>query len=282
MNRLQITLGGTIALLTACSSPVAKPKPQAAVAPSSFDAGPPDLGVVDAGPTVTPTRAVERLLIVGDSMAATDFGRALERRLAKLDGLKVARKGKSATGLARPDFYDWFAQAEKQTKKNRPDLVVVVIGGNDGQDLLNEEGKGRIVFNSKRWPAAYQKRVTDFAATLTANNRRVAWLELPVMDRARLEKKLSTIRALQRVALEANPDVFWVETRPLFLTESGKIKRRVGRRKMRQKDGIHFSLAGSRYFADGVVELLKDVLHQGVPVTDPEEVSANEPVDQSE
>ena len=49
-----------------------------------------------------------RVLLVGDSMIAGGVGIYLQRRLKKQAGFDVLRHGKSSSGLARPDFYDWF------------------------------------------------------------------------------------------------------------------------------------------------------------------------------
>src|SRR5688572_2790634 len=49
-----------------------------------------------------------KALIIGDSMAATDFGVALEKQLDAHRYISCVRWGKSATGLARPDYFDWM------------------------------------------------------------------------------------------------------------------------------------------------------------------------------
>ncbi|MEL7368825.1 MAG: DUF459 domain-containing protein [Myxococcota bacterium] len=209
-----------------------------------------------------PKAPKSKVLIVGDSMAATDFGRALERRLDAHAALRAARRGKSSTGLARPDFFDWMSEAERQIKRHRPDLVVVIIGGNDGQDLIPKKKGRRVHWNKSKWNAAYARRVTDFAKLLMGEERRVAWLELPAMDRRRFERKLSLIRKVQKDALsQLGPRVQYVSTRDIFYDKQGRLKRKVRDRRgklvaLRQKDGIHFSLPGSHYFADRVLPSL--------------------------
>jgi hypothetical protein len=51
-----------------------------------------------------------KVLILGDSKIATDLGAALQAELARRPELVVARRGKSATGLSRPDFFDWWGR----------------------------------------------------------------------------------------------------------------------------------------------------------------------------
>ena len=200
---------------------------------------------------------VAKVLIVGDSMAATDFGRALEKKLQAHERLKAVRRGKSSTGLARPDFFDWMGEAKKQIARHKPDLVIVIIGGNDGQDLIPKKGRGRVHWNKSKWADAYTARVQNFAKLLMGERRHVVWLELPAMDRKKFERKLSYIRDVQKRALASlGPRVRYLETREIFYDDKGRLVRKIpkGKKKvaLRQKDGIHFSLPGSRYFADQV------------------------------
>ena len=53
----------------------------------------------------------KKILILGDSMIAGGVGLFLENGLRKVHGHEVRRKGKSSTGLARPDFFSWPKEA---------------------------------------------------------------------------------------------------------------------------------------------------------------------------
>ena len=55
-----------------------------------------------------------KVLILGDSLAATGFGALLERRLDAHPLVVCFRKAKSASGLARPDFFDWMKEGKRQ------------------------------------------------------------------------------------------------------------------------------------------------------------------------
>ena len=190
-------------------------------------------------------------------MAATDFGRELQKKLNREDTIKCFRKGKSSTGLARPDFFDWMGEGARQVRRTNPDVVIVIVGGNDGQDLIDKEKKKRRVFwKGKKWAKAYAKRTTDFIELLAGEKRQVIWLELPAMDHRSLEKKLKIIRKVQRDAIETlGPRISYLSTRQHFYTPNGKLITRIkaGRKNaktdLRQDDGIHFSLPGSKYFA---------------------------------
>ena len=209
-----------------------------------------------------------RVLILGDSMAATDFGRELQKKLRRRSQTQCYRKGKSSTGLARPDFYDWMSEGTRQIRKTKPNVVIVIVGGNDGQDLIDKERKKRRIFwQGKKWETAYSERITNFITLLQEPDRHVIWLELPAMDRKRLEKKLRLIREVQKETIETMGDhVHYVRTEQHFYEPSGKLIRKISdpksRKKvlLRQEDGVHFSLAGSKYFAHRVFLQVDELL----------------------
>ena len=219
-------------------------------------------GTARARPSPGTPSEERRVLILGDSMAATDFGRALQTLLNRRPGVDARREGKSATGLARPDFFDWMLEGARLVETHQPDLVVVVIGGNDGQDLVDAEGtKARVQWNGPGWKAAYADRVQTLADTLAGSSkRRILWVALPVMARKRLEDKLVLIRSVQRTALAERPWVEYLETGRWFVDEQGALLRSVTirgeSRPLRQEDGVHFSLAGARWFAGRVAPLV--------------------------
>lgn len=259
----------------ATSSPAASPPPAAIAAPEpeptpepAVDA-PKEAAVAPAEPTPEPEPAAvapvtpSKVLILGDSLAATGFGALLEKKLDAHPHIECFRKAKSATGLARPDFYDWQAEAKKQIEARQPDLVVVIMGGNDGQDLQPKSGKGkRVAWKSEAWNAAYKGRVEEFLKDL--GERKVLWLGLPKSELGSFEQKLTIIRQVQSEAVATLGQTGkYIETTPMLANEQGELleKATVGRHKnqiLREEDGIHFTMAGSEFFADKVYpEVLK-------------------------
>lgn len=206
-----------------------------------------------------------RVLIVGDSMAATDFGRELASELERRADVEVSRRGRSSSGLARPDFFDWFEEGARLVKRHRPDLVVVVIGGNDGQDLRPKTEGRWVHWRSERWAEAYQARTNAFLDRMASKDRRFVWIELPAMEHRRLEGKLKTIRAVQAEALAARDDVLaQVPGRPCFY-DGPSLLRTVptgpdAGAPMRLDDGIHFTVPGARHYAACVAPAIEAFL----------------------
>lgn len=288
----------TLALATACMGACTADK-TAATSGATVPVTPPAAAIVAAEPepaaVVEPVAPVEpvaeapkepepaavvpetprKVLILGDSLAATGFGALLERKLDAHPNIDCARKAKSATGLARPDFYDWEAEAKKQVEAKTPDLVVVIMGGNDGQDLTPKSGKGkRVGWKSDGWNAAYKARVADFLKEIGVAERKVLWLGLPKSELNSFEQKLAVIRQVQSEAVgELGEAGTYVDTTPFLTDASGTLLETatVGKRKdqeLREDDGIHFTMAGSEFFADKVYPEVLRVL--GLPDAEPE------------
>jgi hypothetical protein len=210
-----------------------------------------------------------KVLVLGDSLAATGFGALLEKQLDAHPGIQATRKARSASGLARPDFFDWPAEARRQVEARQPDLVVVILGGNDGQDLAPRKGdkKGSVRWETPAWEHAYAQRMADFLEILRGpEGRRVLWLGLPRTGTKLFEKKLDVIRRVQQAAVAAQPQARYVDTSPLLQAEDGSLLREapVGVRRrvqvLREEDGIHFTMGGSEYFADRVVPEILEFL----------------------
>jgi hypothetical protein len=211
--------------------------------------------------TPPPPPTPRKVLLLGDSLAATGFGALLEKRLDGHPDVECFRKAKSASGLARPDFYDWIAEGKKQADLREPDLVVVIMGGNDGQDITKrpKSGDKRVGWDTDEWKAAYRARIDAFLAGVTAPGRKVLWLGLPKMGMRSLETKLETIRAVQQEAIAAlGESATYLDTIPFVTDEEGELlmNAKVGSSKkaqaIRAEDRIHFTMSGSEYFAEKI------------------------------
>ncbi len=220
-----------------------------------------------AGPPADAPPTEHKVLILGDSLAATGFGALLERKLDAHPQIVCYRKGKSASGLARPDFFDWPAEAKKQIEFRKPDLVIVIMGGNDGQDLTRKKGKRVAWSDAEAWKADYRVRMDELLAGLVADNREVLWLGLPKMGLRSLEAKLEIIRAVQTEAIAAQGDrALYVDTIPMVTDDGGELlaEAKVGKSRkpqpIRADDRIHFTMSGSEYFADQVYPKVLDAL----------------------
>ncbi len=228
-----------------------------------------------ATPAPAPRRTV---LLLGDSLIATGFGEYLQNQLAAHPRIRCERRAKSSTGLARPDFFDWLEVGQQEVKQHQPDVVVVILGGNDGQALHTRQGHATVAWGKPDWQGEYRQRLTEFVTAISAPGRKIVWLELPATGRQRFEQKLAVIRDVQREVISGREDAVHLETRPYFTDARGKAlsqARVEGFRKpmrLRMTDGVHFTVAGGRYFANKVYP---EVL--GVLGLEPEEQHTSRP-----
>jgi hypothetical protein len=215
--------------------------------------------------------ATRTVLLLGDSLIVTSFGEHLETLLNEQPGIRAVRRAKSSTGLARPDFFDWMAAGREEVERHRPDVVVVIMGGNDGQGLTDGKGKAQVQWGAAGWASAYRQRVEDFLGVLAAPGRKILWVALPTTGLKNFERKLGVIRPLLREVVSAREDALHLDTKSFFLDAKGNVllEARVDgfRKPMRLKmdDGVHFTLAGGRYFAARVYPAVMELLGPPTP-----------------
>ncbi|WP_158617002.1 SGNH/GDSL hydrolase family protein [Corallococcus exercitus] len=231
-----------------------------------------------AAPAPAPRRTV---LLLGDSLIATGFGEYLQNQLAAHPRIRCERRAKSSTGLARPDFFDWLEVGQQEVQQHQPDVVVVILGGNDGQALHTRQGRPTVAWGKPDWQGEYRQRLTDFVTAISAPGRKIVWLELPATSRHRFEQKLTLIRDLQREVIAGREDAVHLETRPFFTDARGKALNQArveGFRKpmrLRMTDGVHFTVAGGRYFANKVYPQVLGAL--GLEAPEPAEQHTTRP-----
>jgi len=203
-------------------------------------------------------------LIIGDSNIFGPLGKFLQRSLGAL-GYDVVRRGKPTSGLARPDFFDWSAEAAVLLERHDPDLVIAMFGGNDGQRMQPTDLSVKPVQMGagEAWSQEYQTRVRAFAGQLRGDHRAVFVLS-PTNRRPRFAReKMQKVRAAQREALVGVSRVTWIDMFPLSSDEHGewlKDGADVDGNPVsyRRPDGIHLTPAGGQLVGHRVLERLLD------------------------
>ncbi len=191
----------------------------------------------------------KRVAIYGDSLATGLFF-GMRELLGDIDKLEVLRRSKGGTGLVRNDEYDWVARAEEYVTADRPDVVVVSLGGNDRQNF-NFNGNSIERFTDDWW-IEYMRRVEQVMMSLKRGSRTVYWLGIPIVRSDRMTQdyaKLNTLfRELCRVHGIIHVDI-WERFRSSdrrfssYVTVSGQ------KMQVRTSDGIHFTEFGNQRLA---------------------------------
>ena len=83
-----------------------------------------------------------RLVVAGDSTAKA-LGDALIGATSEMPEVSITNEGTVSTGLARSDYFNWGAEMAEIVGTTSPEVVMFMVGANDGQSIL--EGDGTVV-----------------------------------------------------------------------------------------------------------------------------------------
>lgn len=199
-----------------------------------------------------------KMLVVGASLA-DEMATGLRWHLRDNPTIKISDHTKAATGLVRDDVYDWQATLEKLLTERSPDIVVVSLGGNDRQAMVVDgERHGRF---SLLWRIEYFKRLERFMRTLTSRVEHVYWVSLPVVRSTEMTDHYQRLNDyVQRIG--AQTGVRFIDMFDRFKGDDGFTAFgndvNGNRTRIRDRDGIHFSMDGAKvmgkFVADAIIE----------------------------
>jgi uncharacterized protein len=199
-----------------------------------------------------------RVLIIGDSLAG-GFGAGLARMAEDDQRIEVVNRFNEASGLARPEFYDWVAAVPKIVIAKDYDAAVVHLGINDRQAMRSDGGQS--AFRSPEWTAAYKAQAEALADRLQGAGLHVYWLAIPPVADPALDADLKFISALHKEAVAAKGGKY-VDLSPYFRGADGRYSERGpdetgADRKLRARDGITFMKQGNSRFGQLLLATIK-------------------------
>jgi uncharacterized protein len=221
----------------------------------------------------TPARPVKftpqkrlRIWIAGDSLVIVP-GESLLRAVA--GNRAVAAEpvdGRIASGLERPDVFNWFTHIREVMEEDKPRAVVLMFGGNDDHGFMTGIPEGREVgtFGSPTWRAEYRRRVAGVMDTVTRNGGHLIWIGLPITRDSDQTLRFDVINSiLQTEAAKRKGRVTYLDTYFFFAGENGGyaqyIEDPTGKLvKMRADDGVHFERPAGDLIAAKLLENLED------------------------
>lgn len=208
-------------------------------------------------PVYSPQRPL-RVLLIGDSMME-DLQVHLRPAMQRDPAMRVKVDYKVSTGLSRPDFYDWPGHMREVLARERHDIIVLVLGPNDFQDI-KANGR-RYHAGDDDWCDLYAQRAAKFAAQLAGQVQRLYWVGLPPMRSADYQAHMRLLDDSFRKACAALPNAVYLATTPVlggpngeftsYLTVDGK------RTLVRRGDGCHCTMAGARLVAEMVFRRIR-------------------------
>jgi len=209
-----------------------------------------------------------RVLVVGDSIGS-DLGQPLVADLAATGVVTPVLDGRVDTGLSRPDYFDWQAELRVDLANDQPRLVVVMMGANDTQSLV--EGGTTIPYGTPAWNAAYGRRVGAFIDEANAAGAHVLWVGMPPMAGAQLDGEMHVVNSVAQSEIAARP------VGATYLSSTGVLGDGQGNFtaylpdasgaevNIRTPDGIHLAPGGGRRLSKAVLASMRSALHIDLP-----------------
>jgi hypothetical protein len=213
----------------------------------------------------TPKRKL-RIWVAGDSLVITP-GYAIVRAAG---GSPVIQSvggvdGHVATGLTRPDVFNWFAEISNQVKQLKPNVVVLNFGGNDDHGYMTGLPEGTSIgdFASPTWKAEYLRRVRAVMDTINRAGGTVVWIGLPITNNEAQTQRFDTLNAIvEKEAKRRGPrKAIFIDTYTMFAGDNGGFTEYMQNGKgdsvkVRAGDGVHFDVAGGDMIAREVLRQL--------------------------
>ena len=204
------------------------------------------------------------VMLAGDSMMMEGMGSVLLRHLRNNPNIIVHREAVYSTGLCRDDYFNWPAHMEKLVEKHNPDLVIIHIGANDGQDIV-EAKKKRSIAGTDKWKEAYGKRAALLLEKATAKGAKAIWVGLPIMGKKPMSTYVSFLSEEQAKATANNVASLFVDTTTTLANNKGEFltfwqnadKTTV---RIRSNDKVHVTESGGKIILEQLEPILDKIL----------------------
>jgi lysophospholipase L1-like esterase len=209
-----------------------------------------------------------RVLVVGDSIGI-DLGQALVNDLAGTDVVSPTLDGRIDTGLSRPDYFNWPDELVVDLLNDHPQLVVVMIGANDPQNI--QVDGDRLTYGTPAWNAAYATRVDAFIELALSTGAHVLWVGMPPMSDPGLNASMDNLNSIVRSQVALHPgEATFFDTRTVLGTPQGAftpyLTNAAGAEvNVRTPDGIHLTSDGAEVLSQAVMNAMRSTLHIALP-----------------
>ena len=244
------------------STPTPAPTPVKPTIPSKQNPG--STPKPPAKEAFTPKRKLT-LWIAGDSLVITP-GYAIIRAAG---ASRVMRSvggvdGRVATGLTRPDVFNWFDEIRRQVKELKPKVVVLDFGGNDDKAYMTGLPEGVAIddFGGSVWRREYARRVGGVMDVINRAGGFVVWIGLPQTRSADQTARFDVVNAVVEKQARKRPGrAAYIDTYRLFAGDDGGYTQYLRNLsgdlvQVRAADGVHFEREGGDMIAREVLKVL--------------------------
>ncbi|MGD0440249.1 MAG: DUF459 domain-containing protein [Acidimicrobiales bacterium] len=204
------------------------------------------------------------ILDVGDSLGE-DLGLGLGYTMGTNRLVRIVQDAHGDSGLARPDYYNWPAVLDSELAEYHPQIVTILIGGNDAQNFLVDNEP--VVFGSAQWHTIYSQRVALMMEETLKAGAKMLWVGLPIMQDPSFAASMQMLNAIYKVQAALHPGVTFFPTWKLFSNAEGQysayLTNSSGQTVLaRDADGVHIAPPGGcDIIALAVVKEIEAVWH---------------------
>ena len=189
-----------------------------------------------------------KLWVGGDSLSLSltvGFGRVTSPTL-----VDFTRDTQLSSGLTRKDFLDWPQRLARLLIEDRPDVLVIMFGGNDYQDVIFN---GQLLERpSQPWLDFYRSRVAEAMDLLNQPGLQVIWVGQPVMRNDFFATGMAHLNEIYRSEAATRSSIAYFDTWSLFTDPQGNYTETIDGTLMRESDGIHLTTAGGIRLAEAI------------------------------
>jgi len=188
-----------------------------------------------------------KVWLAGDSLMG-DVAQSFEETYAGDPLMSSSVNYQVGTGLARPDVYDWPSEVAKELATSKPDVVIMIFGANDDQDMM--VGGKRVVLGTAAWAQEYARRINQIATEVVTPSRTLIWLEVPPTVRPQINNTDAVIDQALAATAAAHPGMEVVNLAPPLTTARGGYTEYLpgsngAPEQVRDSDGVHITVSGA-------------------------------------
>ena len=212
----------------------------------------------------TPKRKLT-IWIAGDSLVITP-GYAIIRAAGASPVMQSVGgvDGRIATGLTRPDVYNWFDEIRQRVKELKPKVVVLDFGGNDDKAYMTGLPEGVTIddFGGSLWRREYARRVGGVMDVINRAGAFVVWIGMPQTRSPDQTARFDVVNAVVEKQARKRPGrAAYIDTYRLFAGDDGGYTQYVRNLsgdlvQVRSADGVHFEREGGDIIAREVIKEL--------------------------
>ena len=192
--------------------------------------------------------------VLGDSMVQF-FGETFVSMAQQSSIVDATSEPRLSSGLSRPDYFDWPARITQVMDEYDPDVVVLMFGGNDAQNIRDSDDQWLERFRAP-WVEEYRRRVGFVMDIATDDEQRIVlWVGQPPMRGEGFDTRMQLLNELYQIEADARESVHYVDLRSLFTDASGGYSRYLpdagGKLvDVRLSDGVHLSHWGGEWLSE--------------------------------